>query len=153
MDNHQKHIGAASAVIVLLVLAWMMFGGSEPQRTAESEAWYFDVVEKRPFRAASRQIPPIESPWGNDGVRVYYFSCGQCNEDERFAGYYMKFSDHAKKILEGDENLKAQAFGEAHPGRMYSSDGINWVAAPDVATSGVTAALRDKCFGKLRTCR
>lgn len=153
IDNNQNVIGIVAGVIIIGVVAWMFIGGSEPEFTPEDEAWYFDVVEKRAFRDASRQIPPIESPWGNDGVRVFYFSCGECSEDERFAGFYMKFNDEWKAKMEADEKLKGQAFGESHPGRMYSSDAINWVAAPHVGASGVTAALAEKCKGRLRTCR
>ena len=84
---------------------------------------------------------------------MFFFSCGQCNEQERFPGFYLKFTDEAKWALDADQRLWGAAFGESYPGRLYSNDGENWVAASNVAESGVTAYLRDKCFGKLRSCR
>lgn len=154
IDNNQGAIAGISIVIILLFVAWMIFGGGDAgSRTPEDQTWYFDFVEQQSFRSASRQIPPIESPWGNEAVSVFYFSCGECTEEERFPGFYMKYSNEMKAKLEADEQLKAQAFGESHPGRMYSNDGKTWVAALNVAGAGITDALRDRCFGKLRTCR
>ena len=153
IDNHQGIIGVGSAVVIVVALLWMWLGGDSETRTPEDEAWYFDAVEQEAFTAPSRQIPPIESPWGNDAVRVFYFSCGECTIEERFAGFYMKYNAETKAKLEADENLKASAFGESFPGRMYSADGVNWVEAPNISASGVTAKLGERCFGKLRSCR
>jgi hypothetical protein len=153
LHEHQTVAGVASLLVIVGGLWWLFAGRHRGAPPPENAAWYFDVVEQRPFLAEAKQIPPIDSPWGHPAVRVFYFSCGACTETERFAGFYMRFTDEAKRRLDADPQQWPAALGESYDGRMYSADGRTWVEAPDVASSGVNKALADKCPGKLRVCR
>ena len=153
LDQHQAVVGGGCLLVIGVCLWWVLAGRHRGGPPPENAAWYFDTAERRSFLAESKQIPPIQSPWGNPGVRVFYFSCGECTEAERFAGFYMRFTDEAKRRLDADPEQWPAAMGESYAGRMYSADGQTWVEAPDVASSGVTRALAEKCPGKLRVCR
>jgi len=128
----------------------------DPNMLAEDQAWYYDVVTGEVFAARAKQIPPIQSPDGHEAVRVFFFSCGECTEGERFAGYYMKYTAAMKQQLDADPAKFAAAFGESHPGRLFSADGQTWVEAPTVKESGVAEYLANRCNGTgsyLRSCR
>ena len=147
---------SAIAAVCLLVIAasvWHMLSPPKQTWLPEDQDWYFDLVERRPFAAAALQIPPITSPWGNPSAKVFYFSCGSCSEEERFPGFFLMFSEEAKRHLDAHPDEWGAALGESYPGRLYSSDATNWVAASSVEKSGVTRELAQRCPGKLRFCR
>jgi hypothetical protein len=149
-------IAIAVACVAAAVGVWFVAGsGRGDAALPEDEVWYHDVVTGRVFPGKALQIPPIRSPAGNEAVRVFFASCGQCTEAERFPAFYMRFTDEMKRELEADPSQWANALGESHPGRLYSSDTVEWVEAPSVKDSGVAEYLRDKCpQGKwLQWCR
>ena len=145
-------------ILCLLLIAWSWWrilgdDSSRPNIIPEDQTWYWDPVKRKTFAAASLQIPPIESPWGNASPRVYFFSCGACTEAERFPGFFMKFTPAMQVELQADPDRWGAAFAESHPGRMYSTNGLEWMEADSIEATGLNRKLAQRCPGRLSTCR
>jgi len=102
--NENQNAVVVGAVVVIatavIYISWQSLGGGG-SRYQEAEVYYKDVVTGKEFLASTNLVPPIESPDGNPAVRVQYFSCSDgCGKDERFVGYYVKFTDEMKRRIE-----------------------------------------------------
>ncbi len=159
INNNERVASIACAAIIIIGLIWTLtslFGG--PKDTGNSDlisdlSWYYDVTTGEAFQADWRQVPPIKSPDGNEGVRVSFFSCGTCGSGERFAGYYMKYTPQFKKRADADPSLFNATMGENCEGRLFSIDARTWVAAPNATDAGVLEHFRARCgSGILRRC-
>ena len=147
-------IGVAVCLLIICLAALSTIRSlTRGDHTPEDQSWWYDTERGETFLGASLRIPPIESPWGNEAVRVFFFSCGTCAEDERFPGFYWKFDPTTRSDLLANPERIPSALGESYPGRLYSADGTNWVEAASVGQSGVTRQLGQRCPGKLRSCR
>jgi hypothetical protein len=63
------------------------------QASSVDSVWYYDTVERRLFLDSTGRVPPFLKSAGNSSVRAHIFSCGGCTYDEKFIGYYEKFTD------------------------------------------------------------
>jgi prepilin-type processing-associated H-X9-DG protein len=126
----------------------------QSRRTAPKpgNAYFYDVVTKEYFTDSATKIPPIKSPAGNEAVRAHFFTCGQCTDEERFIGYYEKYTSDLKKKLEKDPE-QFEVYEEAFDGRLYSADGEHWVKAESPEGFALIEKLQQRCPAKkLRYC-
>ena len=127
-------IGAAALCGIALVVMVTQGAGNSRDINIERPAYYYDLTTEKIFTDSMDKIPPITSPDGNEAVRVHLFSCGECTEEERFVGYYEKYTDEARKTLtqpmeassgdSGDpEGARRRAMEQGH---RISQDGETW---------------------------
>lgn len=127
LNENQNAVVVVAVVIIitaLIFIIWRSAGGGGG-RVGDAQVYYVDTVTNEVFEADADLIPPIESPDGNEAVRVYLFTCNDndCSKSERFIGYYEKFTPDAKRMLEeqreqyeegGPEGADEQAMYEVY---------------------------------------
>lgn len=159
IQRHSVSISIISVVVIAGVLVSRFVGGGEEgvhnSDIISDECWYFDVSSGQYFRDKLSRIPPLTSAGGGEVVRVVFFSCGGCNERERFPGFYLKHTPELKAKAEMDPKIAGSLHGEAVEGRMFSFDGKTWIAAASAEAAGVFDHHRNRCDGKgtLKQCR
>jgi len=160
--NENSSIVTGAAVVLLVVAIWVAIRQVSPGGPQTvGEVWYSDTQTGKLFKADREKIPPITSPDGNTAVRAHLFGCGDCSEANRFVGYYERYSDKAKQVLEqaeqalaaGDDEAAMEAEMRAEEasmsGLMYSVDGKEWFPAQSRKGEFVTSeGLEKKCEGK-----
>jgi hypothetical protein len=132
LKQHGRTVGLTALVTV--IVGWMMFGGGrdEAAEMASVRNPFYDPVTGKYFEAAAQAIPPIESPFGNEGVRAHFFSCGPCDPANAFLGYYSKYTPDAQALRgnrPGEDVSPAQMrqWEQAvAAGRLISRDGAAW---------------------------
>lgn len=158
LNRHSSMLtgGAIMIAVVGLAVAVALSPRPEPddQRVPVSpgKAYFYDTVTGAYFTDLATRIPPITSPAGNVAVRAHFFTCGACDEDERFLGYYEKYTAKVKKRLEQSPEA-FEFYEEAFAGRLYSKDGKTWIPAEDTRGFALIEKLQEKCPAKkLRYC-
>lgn len=157
-DRHSHMLTGAAVMIAVigLSLAVALSPQSTPPHTATpprpGQAFYYDTITGIYFVDSATLIAPVVSPAGNVAVRAHFFSCGACEESDRFLGYYEKYLPEVKKRIE--QNPEAyEFFEEAFQGRLYSADGVHWVGAESPEGFKVIESLQQRCPAKrLRYC-
>ncbi|MBI1368426.1 MAG: hypothetical protein GC162_07195 [Planctomycetes bacterium] len=112
------------------------------------KAYFYDVKTKEYFVDSATKIPPIKSAAGNDAVRAHFFTCNDCGDNNRFIGYYEKYEPQVKAKLDArlaKQDADAEFYEEAFQGRLYSTDGIKWVAAESPEGFKIVEDLMKKC--------
>jgi len=128
INANQNLVVVAAVVVIVVAVLFMLMRGGRGGSGGSGEAYYVDTVTDAIFTAEANQYPPIQSPEGNPAVRVHFFSCGDCDdEDERFRGFYDKYTDEAKQKLETltDEEMMME-MEMYETGVLYSLDGETW---------------------------
>jgi hypothetical protein len=124
----------------------------EVSSPASGLAWYYDVQAKEYFIDDTKRIAPFTRPNGHEAVRAHFFTCGDCEEGQRFIGYYEKYTPQVKAKLE-QSSEPGQLYEMAFQGRLYSRDGQTWVPADRPEGIRITAELQQRCPPKkLRYC-
>ena len=148
------------AVLAIGMVLIVTRGGSGLP-TGDEPTYFYDVETGELFIASGNQVPPIQSPAGNEAVRANVYTCGACTEEERFVGYYEKYTPEAKKTLEQaqaeqddggndpDEGM-AQGMGMMQAqmsGLMVSLDGEEWQSRQqmDLQSEGLMEQVRSQC--------
>jgi prepilin-type processing-associated H-X9-DG protein len=128
-------------------------GGSGRQAPASpGEAWYYDTVTSEYFTDLTTKVAPYKNARGNESVRAHFFTCGDCTEEQRFIGYYEKYTDEVKARIEEKQD-SFMIYEMAFQGRLYSRDGKKWVPADKPEGIAITSELQRKCPPKkLRYC-
>lgn len=144
---------AAVALLVVSLAIVVMQGGGGPQ--ASGDAYYYDTVTEEVFEGEASGTPPIESPDGNEAVRAHFYTCGECSEEERFLGYYERYTEEAKEVLERSKNAgedgepdpeaMMEVYEVAFTGRLYSTDLEEWVVAESPEGRELSEALQEEC--------
>ncbi len=123
-----------------------------PAAAAPGNAWFYDVVSKDYFTDKTTRVAPFIRDNGHTAVRAHFFTCGDCTEQERFLGYYEKYTDEVKAKLE-QKSKNFALYEMAFQGRLYSTDGEHWFPAEKPEGTQITADLQKKCPPKkLRYC-
>lgn len=91
---------AAAALVVLAGVGYYMFnslGGSD--RTGMDQPVYlYDLQTGERFRGKLNDYPPTDAPSGaGNGVRVYVFGCGSCDEEKLVNGYLEKYTPEGRE--------------------------------------------------------
>lgn len=96
--NNRAGLATGGAIVILLVtlgvIALQMRGPSTPG----TDVYFWDVEENEAF-AATNQPSPMTAPSGNEGVRAYLYTCGECTADEWF-GYLRKRTEEYYEFRE-----------------------------------------------------
>ena len=139
---------AICAVVMLIGVALIMrtiFGGprsTSPNDFAQmGQAWYYIAETDQYFLDSVHKISPVIDGEGHQGVRVYYFSCGPCTEDSKFVGYYEKFSDEVKKMIQDEEGLSEDLMMQS----QVSTDAKKWVVRSEPEGRKILQSARLKC--------
>jgi hypothetical protein len=151
LKQHGRTVGLATLVVV--VVGWMVFGGSADgaAEMARVKNPFYDPVAGKYFEAAAQAIPPIESPFGNEGVRAHFFSCGPCDPANAFLGYFSKYTPEAQAARAnrpGEDASPAQMrqWEQAvMAGQLISSDGQDWNALSPLALLDLERELASQC--------
>jgi len=144
-DNSRIVISVCTVVIILslLLMGWQMrpvSGGPLPEL-----AWYYDVETKKTFTDSSKLIPPIKSPEGNQSVLVYFYACGECSPDNRFVGFYEKYSEDDKKAIETSGlDMQHLAEGSTHES-LISQDGSEWFPSGSAEAMAIRKKIDERC--------
>lgn len=132
-----------AAVVILAIALWMivsqLFGGGEggaDPAEARTVVLFQDLTTGERFEADPFAVPPIQSPAGNEAVRVHLF---QCPGGDVFVGYFEKYTDYAKGRVEQvvQERKMPPYMAEAvarlpqGQGRLISVDGKTWIPLSD----------------------
>jgi hypothetical protein len=150
--RHGKTIGLVSIIVV--IVGWMLL--REPAdrslELATFEATFYDPVAGKYFTAASHAVPPIESPYGNEGVLARFFTCGLCSDtDSRFFGYYEKLTPAAQAAMknrpsEGAPPDVLRAWQHTvDTGKLISQDGETWTSATPEDVYNIEYELAQRC--------
>lgn len=115
-------------------------------------SWYYDVETKEYFTDSPARVAPFKRDNGHEAVRAHFFSCGDCDQGERFIGYYEKYTDEVKQKIESRADT-SKLYEAAFSGRLYSKDGQTWLAADKPEGIAITTELQKRCPPKtLRYC-
>ena len=159
IQRHSVSISIISVIVIAFVLIskFVSRDGDALHNSdmISDECWYFDVNSGQYLRDKLSKVPPMISSNGGEIVRVVFFSCGGCNERERFPGFYLKYTPQLKAKADGDPKLAASLSGEAVEGRLFSFDAKTWITAPSAEAAGVFDHHRHRCdgIGTLKQCR
>jgi hypothetical protein len=120
---------------------------------SSSKAWYYDLQSREYFLDESTRVAPFKRDNGHDAVRAHFFTCGQCSEEERFLGFYEKYCDEVKEQIERDGRSQPPLHERTFQGRLYSTDGVTWVAAHEAEGLAICRRVQERCpHRKLRYC-
>jgi hypothetical protein len=117
-------ITAASVLLLIMVVIWMLIPEKPLEQVEESEkAWFYDLNTGQLFVGKDNQIPPIEAPSGPlriesasgplregepAGVKAYVYSYApEPNESERFIGFLE--TSVPREIMKRVESIKPEA--------------------------------------------
>ncbi len=130
MNENQNLVAVIAVVIMVLALFFIFYqcqGRTTP--TGSGNAYYYDVATGETFTDEATLIPPITSPAGNEAVRAHYYTCGDCGEDERFVGYFEKYTPEAKQRIESaqqNEEFSEYYYEMEGQGLLISLDAQQW---------------------------
>lgn len=145
-------VAIASVVCVASVVVILSDGSTN---CFPLDAHYYVPETHEIFVADLMLIPPIDRH-GKEAVRAHLYGCGDCNDENRFLGYFEKYSDEAKvelqqmhrKMTDGSQDFleyEKRAYELAMTERFYSIDGIHWVLAESPEGHAMQENLRAKC--------
>lgn len=152
-----NHNAAAVTVMLVAVMAVgiaFIFdrGGTRSAGAPVSRVWFYDTATGLLFTDDAGLIPPIMGPSGAPAVRAHLFSCGPCDEANRFVGYYERSNEDLRHKLHDNPDA-AMLYNLWVAGREYSTDAITWVPAHSPQATQITGGLQSKCPPKqLRYC-
>lgn len=152
--NENQSVVVVVAIVVIIAALFFTFSNFMGGGTAGSgDAWYYDTVTEKYFKASATEIPPIDSPDGNPAVRAHYYACGDCGSDaDRFVGFYERYEPRVKELLEkareaegeGNEQMMMDAYAMESQGLQYSIDAKTWF--------GMQSPQTDQIFGQRLNC-
>ncbi len=149
MDRISPRMRWIMAVTALVVVGvWLSRAGAERGDTAASTQLFYDTVTGVLFEAPADQHAPIESPAGHEAVRAVFFVCE--GADERFLGYYEKYTPEAKvamtvSVSDGD---RADQLAALSRGRLISKDAKQWFSADAPEAKRMARDVHARCDGK-----
>lgn len=152
-------------VLFVLVAIWLFRGSGKVSviDPAKIQVWYYDSGTGELFGASLTEIPPITAPSGKPGYKALVFSCGSCDESERFIGFLETYPPEVRaKLVEFDAAISAdpEKSDELIPEidmlldqRMVSkADPIDWVRASSGKGFGIEQSIRDRCENNPKFC-
>lgn len=160
MQGNQTIVAGAAGVLLLicLIAIIMQIAPTGSSVKTPNSAYFYDVVTGKVFQAPFDAVPPITSPDGNEAVRAHFYSCGDCNESDRFVGYYEKYTPQAKEVVEkartsADPN-QAMPYEPMGDGLLISFDAKTWFAMySPKAEQGMGERLNCPGGQRLRYCQ
>ena len=163
-------LAVALLVVAIGIVIFQFSGGGAP--SGPGQAYFYDTQTQEYFTADGMQVPPIQSPQGNEAVKAHFYTCGACTEDERFVRYYEKYTPEAKQNLEAarssegqqapqsaeEARRRAMSRGATQRGHLVSKDGEQWVPATSTqgrTIQGQTMTAEEECEGgqQAKPCR
>ena len=155
LNQNSAVVTVAAVAILVIALAVVIRQGSGNTRTPPDSAWYFVPETGATVVDKANLIPPIMVE-GKQAVKAHYYGCDDCEGENKFLGYYEKYSDQAKTELEKinatqaaggevDSDAEMRAYELAMTGRFYSKDGKAWVPAESPQGHAMQETLRDNC--------
>lgn len=151
--SEKPAVGISVAVAALVVAGIVVaIGGGDGRKStslsAREKLWFYDLGSKELFAGPAKERPPVKATSGEDGVRAYVFSCGQCSESEQFIGYLENFEDVTPKP--GENAMIASNRGHL----IRAVDGTEWFPAISEDANKITGSAKSRCSGdqKLTEC-
>jgi len=102
--NSPVVLGGAVAVLVLIVGYRFIAGDFEPTssgtpvKSPNRLAWYYDTVAQKVF-AAPGKVPPFNNEADHECVQVIMYTCGPCDETNRYVAYYQKLDGSGQPLI------------------------------------------------------
>jgi hypothetical protein len=124
------------ALVLGVIAARAIIGFVREGPRGTERLFYCDTVSQRVFVDRASRVPPFTSPDGHEAVRVHFFTCGECNESDRFVGFYEKFSASVRERLAAASDPFEAMQAAGNQGLLQSLDGQTWFPAggPESAT-------------------
>lgn len=136
--------GTVVIVVTVLLVCLAMFTLKSEFASAtpkDVKMWYTDIVTGEYFEADATLLPPIQSPWGNEAVRVFFYDCADCENPQPQFRIYEKYTEQAKALAghlmagempeASDLDPEMDPWEAVYGGRLLSLDGVTWFACED----------------------
>jgi hypothetical protein len=163
MAMGQKDLTKIAIAVVLLIVGGVLivkYGGGQDRRggPAPDSLYYLDLQSGELVHGPTDGLSPIDLPSGNQGVRAFVYTCGDCTESELLVGYVQKYNDKAAEAtrqLEGLEEDKRQMLYQVIQAGTFvapepeAGAQPQWVSLSDPRGMKVTQKFQSLCKGKL----
>lgn len=139
LENNQS-IVTIGAVVLLAIAVFVMIRSLSGPDIKDGPpipmVYYYDVETEEVFEADSDQLPPITRSNGNEAVRAYYYTCGDCSgidAEEMYVAYYEMFTEEGKAQQKAmtDALKNKTPLPSVRPderkGQLVSRDAKRWV--------------------------
>lgn len=148
-DNPIPTVAVCAGVLAVCGVL-LMRGGSSGEGVGPPKQWFYDTVTEELFAHPLGMRSPITNAAGNPSVRARIFTCGTCTAEDRFVGYYQKFSDEAQeKLRTNPTDIQAQ-----RTGMLFSADAKEWHLAGSTEALQLQQSVQEKCpDGSPRECQ
>ena len=126
-NKNSALVTGISIVVFVGALVFLIFGGGETETRGPEQRWFYDLNTGSLFPQAPDVFPPVETESGDfngepAGVHAMVFSCGECNEDERFVAWLTTYPPEVKKALETMRSQGLSDVPEGTPGWINPID-------------------------------
>lgn len=145
------------AVIIVAAIAIAMTGGEKPTRRLTAGIYFLDLKTDKLFvvEDVNANAPTTAPSGGNDGVKAFVYSCGDCNDEStHFVGYIEKYSDEAMKAINDaslsfDERDKKRDVGR----QVSKREDVKWIQAKSDEGQALVKEAMSRCKGgQIRPC-
>jgi hypothetical protein len=101
-------------------------------------------------------MPPVTLPSGNQGVLIYMFACGDC-ENDAFAGYLEKYTDAYRRAASVDPAMSSGPVPTPDYGHLVAAvpengAAVQWFEMASVQGANLVRSVRQRCDGRPTTC-
>ncbi len=107
--NNNQPIFIGIAVVGLCIAVYFLITSGTPTH-GQRQVWYVNLETKEIFKDSAYVASPITTADGHEAMRVCLYTCGNCNESDRFILYYEKNTDPADPesgvVMCYDDNLE-----------------------------------------------
>lgn len=161
LKDYMVPVSVVCAMIAITALITAVSQFSDDVETVDPGrvvyAWFFDLGDRKLFKADSRLVPPIEAPSGGTAVSAVVFGCGGCNDESKWrVAYIEKYTAEGKAGLErhhhalagspNDDDLHKQTMSLRQHGLLRSDpDQIDWQLAS--SAKGMALIRAAPCHG------
>ena len=128
-------------VVLILALAYVIKSSMRSGSAQAPPKWFYCLQTQQLYGADIKSIPPVESPWGGEGVEaIVYFCDDDCKGEPRIA-HLTKFSPELKRLIErratpsdGDDTPMPPMMEQMAGTLVSDPDDIEWY--PVISSQG-----------------
>jgi hypothetical protein len=153
-------LAVVAVVAVVFSLKTVMSNQGPPRGAAlPTSVWYYDLATGELFADKPGQAPPIMAPSGEKtGVLAKVYTCGACDEGDRFVLSLEKYTDQATRLLAESASLPPEELAKLQmqisQGRLVAAvpsspdQSVNWLPAASPAGNAIALEpIVERCDG------
>ena len=136
-------------LVLILALAYVIKSSMRSGSAQAQPKWFYCLTTQQLYGADIKSIPPVESPWGGEGVEAIVYFCDDDCKGEPQIARLIKFTPEIKSVLEQYTRGKIDSKSlppvmEQMAGRLLSDpDNIEWFSSISPQGSKLVAASLD----------